>query len=98
MFLSKYDFGSLNNLENIFTLKSIITLFETQELSEVEVKANNELKAITAKRIIEYKNADSLDRSVVNKLSTIRPVISGIAVSNEVERIIKNETKINFPK
>ena len=41
---------------------------------------------------------ESLDRSVVNKLSTMRPVISGIAVSNAVERIIKNETKINFPK
>ena len=83
---------------NIITLKSIITLFVTQELSEVDVNANSELKAITIKRVIENNKAELFERSLLNKLSTIRPVISGIAVSSAVERIIKNETNINLPK
>ena len=90
--------GSFNNLENIWTLMSIITLFDTQELTLIEINAKIELKAIIAKSEIEYKKAESLERISPNKLSTIWPVISGIAVSKAVAKTIIIEMKINLPK
>jgi hypothetical protein len=38
-----------------------MTLLVTHELSEVEVKANNELRAITTKRVMEKIKAISED-------------------------------------
>ncbi|MCH2417069.1 MAG: hypothetical protein MK195_09980, partial [Acidimicrobiales bacterium] len=71
-------------------------LFEIQELALTEVSANNELSAMTANNVNEYNRADSLDRSTPNKVSTIRPVISGIDASNAVENAIISEVKTIF--
>ena len=79
------------------TLRSMITLFEIQELALTEVSANNELSAMTANNVNEYNSADSLDRSTPNKVSTIRPVISGIDASNAVANAIISEVKTSFP-
>ena len=51
--LSKYDLGSFNNLENISTLRSMMTLFETHELTLTEVRANIDLRVIIVKSAIE---------------------------------------------
>ena len=82
---------------NISTLRSKITLLEIQELALIDIKANIELIAITVNRINEYENAASLERLEENNVSTIWPVISGIEVSNTVEKTIIIEVKASFP-
>ena len=75
----------------------MMTLFEIQELALTEVSANNELTAMTANSVNEWRSADSLERSVPNKVSTIWPVISGIEASNAVAQAIISEVNKSFP-
>ena len=72
-------------------------MFEIQELALIDIKANIELIAITINNITEYEKAVSLERLEENNVSTIWPVISGIAVSNTVAITIIIEVKASFP-
>jgi hypothetical protein len=72
-------------------------LFEIQELALIDIKANIELIAIIINNITEYEKAVSLERLEENNVSTIWPVISGIAVSNTVAITIIIEVKASFP-
>jgi|TARA_B110000008_G_scaffold268338_1_gene296361 hypothetical protein len=98
VFLSKYDFGNLRRLVNMSTLILITTLLEIQELVLTEIKEKIELRVIIENNMIAKRKALFLERFSENKLSTIRPVISGIEASNAVAKAIIIETKMNLPK
>jgi len=71
---------------------------EIQELALIEISANNELSAMTENKIKNKKMLHFTRRLEENNVSTIWPVISGIAVSNKVAKTIIIDVKTNFPK
>ena len=79
------------------SLKSIMTLLDTQELAAVEVSAKIELKTITPNSASAYKKAELSLRSLAKSSSTICPVISGMALSRAVANIIITEVNMSLP-